>query len=64
MERKLEDIEIFNDIGIQFIIDSETNELLTKASRKSGRSKKVESMMRLKDHLLSHENLVSIGHRI
>jgi hypothetical protein len=60
----MSDFEIYNEIGIQFKVDPETNELLTKAARKSGRSKKVESMMRLKDHLLSHKNLVSIGHRI
>lgn len=42
-------------------LDSESNRLLTVSAKKSGRSKRKEVAMRLKDHLLRFESITSIG---
>ena len=41
----------------------EFNELLDNAKESSGRSKKIEAEMRLKDHLKAFESLAGVGSR-
>lgn len=42
-------------------LDAETNQLLTIAAEKAGRSKRKEVAMRLKDHLLRFESILAVG---
>lgn len=42
-------------------LDEHFNGLLNKSAKASGRSKKVEAEMRLKDHLARYESVTTVG---
>lgn len=42
-------------------LDEEVNKLITESAKASGRSKKVEVTMRLKDHVLRYKSITAIG---
>ncbi|WP_394142877.1 TraY domain-containing protein [Vibrio chagasii] len=43
------------------VLDDHFNDLLNKSAKASGRSKKVEAEMRLKDHLARYESVTTVG---
>ncbi|MFA0013759.1 TraY domain-containing protein [Vibrio lentus] len=43
------------------VLDDHSNDLLNKSAKASGRSKKVEAEMRLKDHLVRYESVTTVG---
>ncbi len=49
---------------VNFQIDSETNDWLTSASQRSGRQKRKEAAIRLKDHLKRYQSIAELGQAI
>lgn len=56
--------DIDKEIAIAFQMDAESNRLLNQSTKASGRSKKVEAAMRLKDHLKRYGAIVRVGQAI
>jgi hypothetical protein len=42
-------------------LDPDSNGLLTESAQRSGRAKKIEAEMRLKDHLIRFELITAVG---
>ena len=51
----------FKSVGIQFVIDAESNELLEKSASASDRTKKAECRLRLADHLRRFPSITKVG---
>ncbi len=47
---------------ISFILDAETNKLLTDSAERSNRQKRREALIRLKDHLRQFRSISEVGH--
>ena len=51
----------FKPVGIQFIMDAKSNQLLEKSASESLRTKKSEAKLRLADHLRRYPSITKIG---
>jgi len=48
-------------VGIQFVIDADSNALLEKSASASDRTKKAECRLRLADHLQRFPSITKVG---
>jgi hypothetical protein len=51
----------FKPVGIQFIMDAKSNQLLEKSASESIRTKKAEARLRLADHLHRFPSITKVG---
>jgi hypothetical protein len=51
----------YKSVGIQFVIDSESNKLLEESANLSERTKKAEARIRLADHLRRFPSITKVG---
>lgn len=51
----------FKPVGIQFIMDAKSNQLLEKSASESIRTKKSEAKLRLADHLQRFPSITKVG---
>lgn len=61
MEFKDTENEKHRAVGIQFIVDAKSNELLDKSAIASERTKKAEARIRLADHLQRFPSITQVG---
>ncbi|MGI2002073.1 TraY domain-containing protein [Shewanella frigidimarina] len=50
-----------NSVTCTIPLDGEVNQLITESAKLSGRSKKTEAAMRLKDHVLRFKSITAVG---
>ncbi|PVZ84220.1 TraYfamily protein [Serratia sp. S1B] len=60
---KVESEKNFCSVSINVHLSEETNESLTKAAKRAGRTKRKEAALRLQDHLQQYPDIATAGKR-
>ena len=61
--QKVESEQVYISVSITMQLSKDTNEALTKAAKRAGRTKRKEAALRLQDHLLQYPDIATAGKR-
>lgn len=60
---KIDSEQAYASVSINVQLSEETNEALTKAAKRAGRTKRKEAALRLQDHLQQYPDIATAGKR-
>ncbi|CNI65466.1 TraY domain-containing protein [Yersinia aleksiciae] len=60
---KVESEQSYTSVSINVLLNKDTNEALSKAAKRAGRTKRKEAALRLEDHLQQYLDIATAGKR-